>query len=76
MIILDKEKQELKIIEEFLPKQLSDDEVKEIIKKIKDEVDAVDIKDLGKMMGQVMKELKGKADGGKVQQFVKEILTN
>ena len=73
--LADKEKQELVIIEEFLPKQLSDDEVKGIIKKIKEEVGAVDIKDLGKMMGQVMKELKGKADGGKVQQFVREILT-
>ncbi|TAL70877.1 MAG: GatB/YqeY domain-containing protein [Bacteroidetes bacterium] len=74
--LADKEKQELAIIGEFLPKQLSDDEVKSIIKKIKDEVGASDIKDLGKVMGPVMKELKGKADGAKVQQFVKEMLTN
>ncbi len=74
--LADKEKQELKIIEEFLPQQLSDDEVKNIIKKIKEEVGASDIKDLGKVMGPVMKELKGKADGGKVQQFVREMLSS
>ncbi|OGU12046.1 MAG: glutamyl-tRNA amidotransferase [Ignavibacteria bacterium GWB2_35_12] len=73
--LADKEKQELAIIGEFLPQQLSDDEVKDIIKKIKNEIGAVDIKDLGKVMGPVMKELKGKADGGKVQQFVREILS-
>ena len=73
--LADKEKQELVIIEEYLPKQLSDDEVKTIIKKIQNEVAATDIKDLGKLMGPVMKELKGKADGAKVQQFVREILS-
>ncbi|MBI5326670.1 MAG: GatB/YqeY domain-containing protein [Ignavibacteriae bacterium] len=73
--LADKEKQELAIIEEFLPKQLPDDEVKGIIKKIIDETGASDIKDLGKAMGPVMKELKGKADGTKIQQFVREILT-
>jgi uncharacterized protein YqeY len=74
--LADKEKQELSIIEEYLPKQLSDDEVKNVIMKIKNEMGVTDIKDLGKLMGPVMKELKGKADGAKVQQFVRELLSS
>jgi uncharacterized protein YqeY len=73
--LADKEKQELTIIEEFLPKQIPDDEIKEVIRKVIADVGANDIKDLGKVMGQAMKELKGKADGAKVQQFVRDLLS-
>ncbi len=73
--LADKEKQELAIIDEFLPKQISDDEIKEIIRKVIADAGAIDIKDLGKVMGLAMKELKGKADGAKVQQFVRELLS-
>ncbi|MCK5740624.1 MAG: GatB/YqeY domain-containing protein [Chlorobi bacterium] len=70
----DKEKEELEIIKEFLPAQLSDEEVKAAVKALADKIGAKDAKDFGKLMGMAMKEMKGKTDGSKVQQFVKEIL--
>ncbi|MCK5742729.1 MAG: GatB/YqeY domain-containing protein [Chlorobi bacterium] len=70
----DKEKAELEIIKEFLPAQLSDEEVKAAVKALAEKIGAKDAKDFGKLMGMAMKEMKGKTDGSKVQQFVKEIL--
>lgn len=72
--LADKEKAELVIIKEFLPAQLSDNDIIQSIKKVINDVGASGIKDFGKVMGASMKELKGKADGDKVQQFVKELL--
>ena len=72
--LAEKEKGELAIIQEFLPAQMSDDEVKIIIKNIIEKLNASSMKDFGKVMGATMKELKGKTDGGKVQQFVKDLL--
>ena len=72
--LLEKEKLELAIIEEFLPQQMSEDEAKVIIAKLIADSGATDMKDLGKVMGAAMKELKGKADGGLVQKIVKELL--
>jgi uncharacterized protein YqeY len=72
----DKEKAELVIITEFLPKQLSEDEVKEIIAKVISDAGATGVKDMGKVMGAAMKELKGKADGNLVQTLVKSGLEN
>ncbi len=69
-----KEKLELEIIREFLPKQLSEDEIREIaINKIS-ELGVVDIKDAGKVIGMIMKEYSGSADGVSVQRIVKELL--
>ena len=73
--LYENEKEELAVIEEFLPKQLSDDEVKQIIKGIIGQCGASSLKDLGKVMATVMKELKGKTDGKKVQEFAKELLS-
>ena len=70
----DKEKAELEIIKEFLPAQLSDEEVKAAVQALAEKIGAKDAKDFGKLMGMAMKEMKGKTDGSKVQQFVKEIL--
>lgn len=67
------EKKELKIIEQYLPEQMSakqiEAKVKEIIENIPEEQ-----RDFGKVMGMAMKELKGKADGQTVNQAVKKIL--
>lgn len=65
------EAQELQIIEEFLPKQLSDEEIAQVIDQIIAQVGATSAKDMGKVMGPAMQQLKGKADGKKVQEFVK-----
>ncbi len=69
-----KEQQELVIIETYLPKQLDDDELETILTQIITEVGATSPKDLGKVMGKAMKELKGKADGKKIQEIVKSKL--
>ncbi|MGV0023719.1 GatB/YqeY domain-containing protein [Phormidesmis priestleyi] len=62
---------ELTIIEEFLPKQLSDQEITQVIDGIIAQVGAASAKDMGKVMGPAMQQLKGKADGKKVQEWVK-----
>lgn len=74
MELAEKESAELAVILEFLPAQLSEVEVRAIIMKIKEDSGAVDMKDMGKVMGPSMKALSGKADGGLVQSIVKEIL--
>jgi len=73
--MVEKEENELKIIQEYLPKQLTEEEVKEIIKKYISETGESGQKDFGKVMPLVMKELKGKADGKLVQNLVKELLS-
>ncbi|MCL2932609.1 MAG: GatB/YqeY domain-containing protein [Trichodesmium sp. MAG_R03] len=69
--LADQEAAELAIIEEYLPKQLSDDEISQVIDEIIVHVGASSPKDMGKVMSQVMHQLKGKADGKKVQEIVK-----
>jgi uncharacterized protein len=72
--LVEQESQELAIIEEYLPRQLTDDEVAAAIAEIIAEVGAVSAKDMGKVMGPAMQRLKGQADGKKVQALVKEKL--
>lgn len=62
---------ELAIIEEYLPKQLSDEEVSQLLDEMIAQVGATSAKDMGKVMGPAMQQLKGKADGKKVQEMVK-----
>ena len=66
-----KESAELVIIEEYLPAQLSDAEIEAIIDDLIAKTGAASPKDMGKVMGPAMKELKGRADGAKVQSLVK-----
>ena len=68
--LADKEKQELAILETYLPKQMDDSEVESIVDEIIASVGATSAKDLGKVMGAAMKQLKGKADGKKIQTLV------
>ncbi|MBT8400016.1 MAG: GatB/YqeY domain-containing protein [Rhodothermia bacterium] len=68
------EKEELEIIEDYLPKQLNDDEIRAIVKQIVQEVGAVSISDMGKVMGPAMGRLRGKADGRRVNEIVRELL--
>jgi uncharacterized protein YqeY len=73
--LADREKEEIKIIQEFLPEQLNEDEIRDAVKKIITEVNASSLKDLGKVMGRAMQELKGKAEGSLVQSIAKELLS-
>lgn len=73
--LADKEAAELSVIEEFLPQQMTDEEVSEAIAAIVTQVGATSAKDMGKVMGVAMQQLKGKADGKKVQELVKAKLS-
>jgi uncharacterized protein YqeY len=72
--LADQETKELEIIQEYLPKQLSEEEISDFVKKIIADVGAASAKDFGKVMPVVMKELKGKADGKIIQDTVKKLL--
>ena len=69
-----KEQEEIAIIEKFLPKQLSHDELKAAIEKIITETGASSPADMGKVMGAATKQLAGKADGKSISGLVKELL--
>ena len=69
------EQSELTIIEEFLPKQLSEDELRTKLEEIKTRVGASAPSDMGKMMGVATKELAGLADGKVVSAMVKTLLS-
>ena len=73
--LADKEKQEIEIIREFLPEQMSEEEVFELVSKIISEVGAQDMKDMGKVMGSLKPLIAGKADSGVVSQLVKKALS-
>ena len=69
-----KEAAELVVLEEFLPPQLPADEIMAIIQSIASEVGASSIQDKGKLMGKLMPQTRGKADGSVVNQMVTEYL--
>lgn len=69
-----KEREEIEVIEKFLPKQMSEEELKEIISKIITETGATSPADMGKVMGMANKQLAGKADGKTISAVVKELL--
>ena len=73
--LISKETQELKIIEQFLPEQIDDSEIKNLAKETIDAVGAESIKDLGKVMPILMKKLAGKAEGKIVNKIVTELLS-
>lgn len=73
--LIEKGEQELAVIMEYLPKQLTEDEIKEIVRTIIADTGVTEMKDAGKVMGLAMKELRGKAEGTLVQTIVKTLLT-
>ena len=72
--LLEKELVEIAVIEEYLPKQLSEDEAKAVLQEIMTRVGAKSPADVGKVMGVAMKELAGRTDGKLVQTLVKTLL--
>jgi uncharacterized protein len=73
--LAQKEKEEIEIIEKFLPKQLSADELRSEVAAIISEVGASSPADMGKVMGVATKKLAGKADGKTISALVKELLS-
>ena len=74
--LADTELLEASIIEEYLPKQLSDEELAAAINEIITQVGATSAKDMGKVMGVASKQLAGKAEGRAISAKVKELLNN
>ena len=73
--LADPEIKEAELIQQFLPKALSQDEVKEVVKSIIDEIGAEGMKDMGKVMGISTKKLMGKADGKMISTIVRGFLS-
>lgn len=72
--LIQKTQAEMKVVEKYLPKQLSDDEVKAKVAEIIKQQNVSSMKDFGKVMGAAMKALKGQADGQLVNKTVKSLL--
>ncbi len=72
--LAEKEKKQLEILEEYLPKLMNEEEIKKIVIQKKEELGIETLRDMGRLMGESMKELKGKADGTIVKKIVEEIL--
>lgn len=72
--LADKEQRELEIIMEYLPKQLTFEEILEEVKKVAAEIGAVSKQDFPKLMPLAAKNLKGKADGKSIKEAVEKIL--
>ncbi len=70
------EQQELEIIYEYLPEQLDENQIKELVDSVFDEVNPESMKDMGKVMSVIMPKVKGRADGKLVQQIVRDKLSS
>ena len=70
----DKEDFELEVLEEFMPEPLSEDELEEIVDDVIAEVGATSLRDIGRVMADVMPRISGRADGSAVSQIVREKL--
>lgn len=68
------EKEELAILEEFLPEQMSEEDIQAVVTQKAQELGVKDKKDMGKLMGSLMKDMRGKADGNIVKQIVEQML--
>ena len=72
--LADEEFQQAKVLKNYLPKRLSEEEIRSKIKEITNVLGATSMADMGKVMGKAMNSLKGKADGAIISKLVKEIL--
>lgn len=72
--LAENEKKEAVILEKYLPEQLGDDELEKVVTEVIEKMGAENKADLGKVMGGVMAELKGKADGNRVREVAERLL--
>ena len=70
----EKEEDELDVLEEFMPEPISEEALERIVDEVIAEVGATSLRDLGRVMADVMPQVSGRADGGTVSQLVKEKL--
>ncbi len=69
------EQKELEIIHEYLPRQMTEQEIEDLVDQVIQEVSAESPSDMGKVMGNIMPQVKGRADGKMVQRIVQQKLT-
>ena len=72
--LIEKAEQEIKILSEFLPQQLSAEELKALVQEAIQESGASSMSEIGKIMGALMPKIRGRADGKQANQFVRELL--
>ena len=72
--LVEQERKELSIVNEYLPKMMSPEEIEQAVKDVLGQMATASVADFGKVMGAVMKQLKGKADGKVVQETVRRHL--
>lgn len=72
--LVEKEEKELEVLIKYMPEQMGEEEVRKIVNKAIEETGAASVKEMGKVMGVIMPQVKGKADGSLVQKIVKEEL--
>ncbi len=73
--LVEKEERELKIVQEFLPEPLSNEEIEKIVEEVIKETGASSMKDMGKVMKIIMEKVKGRAEGSVVSQIVRSKLS-
>lgn len=73
--LAQKEQEEMQVLASFLPKQLSNEELQNVIKEIIAQSGATSVKEMGKVMGLASKQLAGKAEGARISAIVKELLS-
>ncbi|WP_163970041.1 GatB/YqeY domain-containing protein [Oceanobacillus halotolerans] len=74
--LVEKLTQEITILQEYMPKQLTNDELEDIVKTTIHEVNATSKKEMGKVMSAIMPKVKGKTDGAKINQLVQKHLNS
>jgi hypothetical protein len=72
--LVEKEQAELAVLEEYLPAPMSDDELRSRLEAIVEEVGASSMGGMGPVMGRAMSELRGRVDGSRVQEMVRDLL--
>lgn len=73
--LIDQEQLEIDVLSKYMPEPLNDDEVTKIIDEVISEVNATDMKDMGKVVGVLKSKISGRADMGQVSKIVREKLT-
>jgi uncharacterized protein YqeY len=73
--LVEKEKRELEIVQEYLPDQLSDEELEQMVDEVIEETGASDMSDMGDVMDAIMPKVRGRADGSVVNELVRERLS-
>lgn len=72
--LAEREKHQLEVLEQYLPKQMSEEDVEKVVKAKVEELKPEGMRDMGKVMGAVMKEIGGNADGNVVREMVQKHL--